>query len=85
MDGFFQKVNEKVNLWRPKKPAGTDIAILKGRFLKKPVQKSILAAQAFVFRGDKYVTKKVIVVLHATYLLALTFASAKYYQNISNH
>ena len=40
-------------------PIDHDIAILKDRFFKKPVQKSILAAQAFDFKGDKYVTKKV--------------------------
>ena len=36
-------------------PASHDIAILKDRFLKK----SILAIEAFGFRGDKYITKKV--------------------------
>ena len=44
-------------------PAGHDIAIyLKGQIFEKSVQNSILAAQAFGFRGDKYLTKKVRVV-----------------------
>ena len=38
---------------------GHDITILKDRFMKKSVQNSILAAQAFGFR---YLTKKISVV-----------------------
>ena len=59
-------------------PARHDIPILKDRFFKNPSKNLILAAQAFRFRGDKYLTKKVRVV-------SLIYASTKYYQNISNH
>ena len=58
-------------------PTSHDIAILKDRFLKKPFQKSILAAKAFGFRSDKYVTKKELSLLHATCLLVLIYASTK--------
>ena len=43
-------------------PTGHDIAILKDRFLKNPSKIQFLVAQAFGFRGDKYLTKKVRVV-----------------------
>ena len=52
----------------------------------KKKKKSILAAQAFGIRGDKYITKKSeLSLLHVTHLMVLTYASTKYYQTISNH
>ena len=61
MDRFFKMVNQKVNLGRPKAHWPWQ-RYFKGQIFEKPVQKSILAAQAFGFRGDKYVTKQVRVV-----------------------
>ena len=40
-------------------PASLDIGILKDGFFKNLSKKSILAAQIFGFRGDKFVTKKI--------------------------
>ena len=57
MDRFFQKVNEKVNLGRPR-IRGPWHRYSKGQIFEKSVQKSVLAAQAFSFTGDKYLTKK---------------------------
>ena len=57
----FQKVNEKVNLGRPN-ALRTWHRYLKGQIFEKSVQNLILAAQAFGFRSDKYLTKKVRVV-----------------------
>ena len=42
-------------------------------------------AQDFGIMGDKYIMEKVRVLLNTTCLLVLTYASTKYYQNISNH
>ena len=58
MDGSFKTVNLKVNLGRPnaRRPRHRYV---KGQIFEKPVQKSILAAQAFGYMSDKYVTKKV--------------------------
>ena len=57
MDGFFKKVNQKVSLGRRPMPdarSPTGHRYFKRRMFEKPVQKSILAAQAFDFRGGKY-------------------------------
>ena len=43
-------------------------------------------AQDFGFRGDKYITKSELSLLHTTPLLVWSLSmSTKYYQNISNH
>ena len=42
-------------------------------------------AQDFGIRGDKYIMEKVRVSLKMMCLLVLTYASTKYYQNVSNH
>ena len=42
-------------------------------------------ARDFGFRVDKYIIKKMIVLLHATRLLVLIYASIKFYQNISKY
>ena len=63
MDRFFKKVNQKANPGRrqtPTRPPGH--GYFKGLIFENPIQKSILTAPAFGFRGDKYETKKVRVV-----------------------
>ena len=61
MDGFFKKVNEKVNLGRSNACRPLH-GYFKGQIFEKSVQNSIMAAQAFGFRGVKYLTKKVRIV-----------------------
>ena len=59
MDGFFKRSMKnlgRTNARRSRHP------YFKEQIFEKPVQNSILVAQAFGFRGDKYVTKKIRVI-----------------------
>ena len=82
----FSKGNEKVKLGRPNAHRPLH-SYFKGQIFEISVQNSILAAQAFGFKGDNNLTKKIRVVslIQAMPTGPYLYASTKYNHNISNH